>query len=131
MKTRISLFLLCFVIVFSLKSQSKDVNYTIHSSTGLSSDTILPFWLSANQYGAVPNSDYGLLNTTIFKAYDTPNTLFDISYKVSATGFIAQENKLLLNELYLGVRFKNIVLDLGAKNDPVAGKVCLPQTGVS
>ena len=119
MKTRISLFLLCFVIVFSLKSQSKDVNYTIHSSTGLSSDTTLPFWLVANQYGAVPNSDYGLLNTAIFKDYDTPNTLFDISYKASATGFIAQENKFLLNELYLGVRFKNIVLDLGAKNDAV------------
>ena len=67
MKTRISLFLLCFVIVFSLKSQSKDVSYTIHSSTGLSSDTTLPFWLVANQYGAVPNSDYGLLNTAIFK----------------------------------------------------------------
>ena len=119
MKTRISLFLLCFVIVFSLKSQNKDVSYTIHSSTGLSSDTTLPFWLVANQYGSVPNSDYGLLNTAIFKDYDTPDTLFDISYKASATGFIAQENKLLLNELYLGVRFKNIVLDLGAKNDAV------------
>jgi len=120
MKTRISLFLLCFVIVFSLKSQSKDVNYTIHSSMGLSSDTTLPFWLVANQHGSVPNSDYGLLNTAIFKDYDTSDTLFDISYKASATGFIAQENKTLLNELYLGVRFKNIVLDLGAKNDPLA-----------
>jgi len=119
MKTRISLFLLCFVIVFSLKSQNKDVNYTIHSSTGLSSDITLPFWLVANQYGSVPNSDYGLLNTAIFKDYDSPNTLFDISYKASATGFIAQENKLFLNELYLGVRFKNIILDLGAKNDAV------------
>ena len=67
----------------------------------------------------MPNSDYGLLNTSIFKTYDAPDTLFDISYKASATGFIAQENKLLLNELYLGVRFKNIVLDLGAKNDAV------------
>ncbi|MDC0341931.1 capsule assembly Wzi family protein [Flavobacteriaceae bacterium] len=119
MKTRISLFLLCFLIVFSLKSQNKDVSYTIHSSAGLSSDTTLPFWLSANQFGSVPNSDYGLLNTAIFKDYDTPNTLFDLSYKASATGFIAQENKLLVNELYLGVRFKNIVLDIGAKNDAV------------
>ena len=67
----------------------------------------------------MPNSDYGLLNTSIFKTYDAPDTLFDISYKASATGFIAQENKLLLNELYLGLRFKNIVLDLGAKNDAV------------
>ena len=96
MKTRISLFLLCFLIVFSLKSQSKDVSYTIHSSTGLSSDTTLPFWLVANQYGSIPNSDYGLLNTTIFKDYDSPETLFDISYKASATGFIAQENKTFI-----------------------------------
>ena len=113
------LFLLYLIPLCSLQSQTKDVNYTIHSSTGLSSDTTLPFWLVANQHGAVPNSDYGLLNTAIFKDYDTPDALFDFSYKASATGFIAQENKLLLNELYLGVRFKNIVLDLGAKNDAV------------
>ncbi len=113
------LFLLYLIPLCSLHSQNKDVNYTIHSSTGLSSDTTLPFWLVANQYGAVPNSDYGLLNTAIFKDYNTPDTLFDISYKASATGFIAQENKFLLNELYLGIRFKNIQLDLGAKNDAV------------
>jgi len=119
MKKCIFLFLLFFISIYSLQSQTNDVSYTIHSSAGLSSDTTLPFWLAANQYGNVPDSDYGLLNTTIFKDYDTPETLFDISYKASATGFIAQENKLLLNELYLGVRFKNIKLDIGAKNDAV------------
>ena len=119
MKKCIFLFLLFFISIYSLQSQTNDVSYSIHSSAGLSSDTKLPFWLVANQYGNVPDSDYGLLNTAIFKDYDTPQTLFDISYKASATGFIAQENKLLLNELYLGIRFKNIILDLGAKNDAV------------
>ena len=120
MKKCILLFLLCFISVCSLQSQTNDVSYTIHSSAGLSSDTTLPFWLVANQYGSVPDSDYGLLNTSVFKTFDTPETLFDISYKVSATGFIAQENKVLFNELYLGVRFKNILLDIGAKNDAIA-----------
>ena len=120
MKKCILLFLLCFISVFSLKSQPKDLQYAIKTSAGLSSDTTLPFWLVANQYGAVPDSDYGLLNTSIFKNYDTPETLFDISYKVSATGFMSQENKVLVNELHLGVRFKNILLDLGAKNDAIA-----------
>ena len=120
MKKYILLFLLCFISVFSLKSQSKDLQYAIKTSAGLSSDTTLPFWLVANQYGSVPDSDYGLLNTSVFKTFDTPETLFDISYKVSATGFIAQENKVLVNELYFGVRFKNILLDIGAKNDAIA-----------
>jgi len=120
MKKCILLFLLCFISVCSLKSQSKDLQYAIKTSAGFSSDTTLPFWLVANQYGSVPDSDYGLLNTSIFKDYDTPETLFDISYKVSATGFMAQENKLLVNELYLGLRFKNILLDIGAKNDAIA-----------
>ena len=119
MKKCILLFLLCFISVCTLKSQSKDWQYAITTSTGLSSDTTLPFWLTANQYGSVPNSDYGLLNTSVFKPYDTPEALFDMSYKVNATGFIAQENKLLVNQLYLGVRFKNILLDIGAKNDAV------------
>ena len=120
MKKCILLFLLCFISVCSLKSQPKDLQYAIKTSAGLSSDTTLPFWLVANQYGSVPDSDYGLLNTSIFKTFDTPETLFDISYKVSATGFMAQENKLLVNELYLGLRFKNILLDIGAKNDAIA-----------
>lgn len=120
MKKCILLFLLCFISVYSLKSQSKDLRYSIKTSAGLSSDITLPFWLVANQYGSVPDSDYGLLNTSVFKTFDTPDTLFDISYKANVTGFIAQENKLLLNELYLGVRFKNILLDIGAKNDAIA-----------
>ena len=120
MKKCILLFLLWFISVSSLKSQSKDLQYAIKTSAGLSSDTTLPFWLVANQYGAVPDSDYGLLNTSIFKTFDTPETLFDISYKAKVTGFIAQENKLIVNELYLGVRFKNILLDIGAKNDAIA-----------
>ena len=113
------LFLLFLIPFCSLKSQTKDISYTISTSVGLSSDTKLPFWLVANQYGSVPDSDYGLLNTSVFKAYDAPDKNFDISYKASATGFIAQENNFLLNELYLGVRFRNIVLDFGVKNDPV------------
>lgn len=119
MKNYILLFLLCFISVYSLKSQSKDLRYAIKTSAGLSSNTTLPFWLSANQYGAVPDSDYGLLNTSVFKTFDTPDTLFDISYKANVTGFIAQENRLLVNELYLGLRFKNILLDIGAKNDAI------------
>ncbi len=78
-----------------------------------------PFGLLQTSMVLCLDSDYGLLNTSVFKTYDAPDTFFDTSYKASATGFIAQENKLLLNELYLGVRFKNIVLDLGAKNDAV------------
>ena len=120
MKKYILLFLLCFISVYSLKSQSKDLRYSIKTSAGLSSDITLPFWLVANQYGSVPDSDYGLLNTSVFKTFDTPDTLFDISYKANVTGFIAQENKLFINELYLGVRFKNILLDIGAKNDAIA-----------
>ncbi len=120
MKKCVLLFLLFSISVFSLKSQPKDLQYAITTSTGLSNDTTLPFWIVANQYGSVPNNDYGLLNSSVFKPYDTPDTLFDMSYKVNATGFIAQENKLLVNELYLGVRFKKILLDLGAKNDAVA-----------
>ena len=119
MKNAGLLFLLYLIPLCSLKSQTKYVSYTLHSSAGLSSDTKLPFWLLANQYGGVPDSDYGLLNTSVFKTYDASDKNFDISYKANATGFIAQENKLLLNELYLGIRFKNIILDFGAKNDAV------------
>jgi hypothetical protein len=119
MKKRYLMFLILCTATSLLYSQNKEITYDINTSAGLSSDTTLPFWVSANQYGSVPNSDYVSLNTRIFKPFDTPETLFDLSYKASATGFIAQENKFLLNELYLGVRFKNIVLDLGAKNDAV------------
>ena len=113
------LFLIVCLSGFSVLGQTSSIGYAIETSAGFSSNTTLPFWLSANQYGSVPESSYSLLNTSIFKPYNTPEALFDLSYKVNTTGFIAQENKLLVNELYLGVRYKNILLDLGAKNDAV------------
>ena len=113
------LFLIVCLSGFSVLGQTSSIGYAIETSAGFSSNTTLPFWLTANQYGSVPESNYSLLNTSIFKPYNTPEALFELSYKLNTTGFIAQENKLLVNELYLGVRYKNILLDLGAKNDAV------------
>jgi len=117
MKKSFLLFLVLCTATSLLYSQHKEATYEINTSAGFSSDTTLPFWMVSNQYGTVPNSDYVLLNTSVFSEFSSPDTFFDFSYKANVTGFLAEENELLFNELYLSLRIKDFVIDLGAKND--------------
>lgn len=107
------------VSAIPLYGQNKELNYEINSSVGFSSDTTLPFWLLSNRYGTVPDSDHILLNTSIYSDFNKPANFFDFSYKASVTGFLAEENNLLVNELYFSIRLKGFLIDLGAKNDAI------------
>ncbi len=53
---------LIFTIFFELHSQ----NYVVELNSNISSKENLPFLLTANKFGAIPNSNNVLLNTTIF-----------------------------------------------------------------
>jgi hypothetical protein len=121
MKKAGSIFLLAtlvFYLGFSQEfSQDNPLKYSIGLNSALANKNTLPFWITANTYGAVPNSNYGSLYTSMFSDYKDAESTFRFSYKASFTGYIASENDLFINELYGGIRFRNWQLDLGAKND--------------
>jgi len=105
--------------VFLATAQTDHFNYSASLNSGISSAETLPFWLVSNRYGAVPDSDFGLLNAAIYSDFKKADKDFGIAYKISATGYLAQENELLINEMYLRLQYKNWALDGGNRDDEV------------
>ncbi|VAW23170.1 hypothetical protein MNBD_BACTEROID04-1955, partial [hydrothermal vent metagenome] len=108
-----------FTIYNKSYSQGKEVNYLIALNSNISAKNTLPFWLTANKYGAIPNSNNVSLNTAFFTNFKNTDSDFDFSYKASFTGFVADKNNLFVNELYGSFRYKGWQLDAGSKNDEI------------
>lgn len=113
--------LLFFMIfeIFTLFAQKKELSYEVGLNGGLSSEENLPFWMTANKFGAIPNSDYLLLSAALFSEFQQPEKNFDFSYKGSFSGYLADENHAIVNELYMSLRFKNWLFDAGNKYDAI------------
>ena len=116
-KLILSLFL--FVIFLQVYSQKNPLNYTFELNTGISTKSTLPFWMSANKFGAVPTSNHISLYSSIFSGFKQSNSIVDFSYKASFTGYAANKNHLLINELYGSLRYKKWLLDIGIKHGQV------------
>jgi hypothetical protein len=72
-KPIILLALLCSF--FIVKAQIKDVHISLEGQAGLTTNSTVPFWLRANQFGSVPLSGgSGSLIAKIRKDYDTTKT---------------------------------------------------------
>ncbi|WP_111709665.1 capsule assembly Wzi family protein [Lutibacter citreus] len=107
------------IFILFVISQMQSQNYLVELSSNVSAKETLPFFLRANKFGAVPNNNNVLLNTAIFSDFKDSNDLFKFSYKASVTGYIADKNDILINELYGSLLFKNIQMDIGSKNDEI------------
>jgi len=112
--------LLVLFVIFTLSTlfaQKKELSYEVGLNGGLSSEENLPFWMTVNKFGTIPNSDYLLLSASLFSEFQQPEKNFDFSYKGSFSGYLADVNHAIVNELYMSLRFKNWLLDVGNKYD--------------
>lgn len=126
-KTLLLISFIFYAGYFQVWAQKSTVHYDVTLGAALSANETLPFWLASNRYGSVPNTNHLLLNAAIYSNLKKPENNFGISYKFSATGFIANENiatgyvadknALLINEGYLRLQYKNWGLDIGNRND--------------
>ena len=98
-------------------SQNHPLEYTVETTSGFAYKNTLPFWMTANKFGAVPNSHYGSLYASVFSDFKESESNFKFSYKASFTGTVATENDFFVNELYGSIGYRSWQLDLGAKND--------------
>ncbi len=98
-----------------LSAQNKPINYLLESTSALSSDKTMPFWLTSNTRGQVPNSNVFQVHTALFSDFSTVEDKFDISYKAAFTAYAATTNELFVDELYLGLRYNKLQLHLGVK----------------
>jgi len=100
-------------------SQNTNTKYSIELNSAISTKKTLPFWLTANTFGTVPNTDFASINTSIFSEILAKNNSFKFEYKASLTGFITPSKKPIINELYGTFQFKNWNITLGNKNDEI------------
>lgn len=123
MKCKIAIFKVTFFIfftgIFIGNSQQTTPGYLLEAMSVISSEEALPFWLHSNRQGAVPNSNALIINTALYADFGNKNNDFDVSYKVSLTGYTATTNKLFINELYVGLRHKKLQLDLGVRHPEI------------
>jgi hypothetical protein len=100
-------------------SQNNPLNYSLSLSSVISSESTLPFWMTANKFGAVPNSHHSSVYAALFSDFKAPENNFSFSYKASFTGYLASKNDFFINELYGSLKFKGLQLNLGSKNDDI------------
>ena len=111
-----TLYCLNFTQVFS---QNNPLNYSAELNSAISSESTLPFWMTANKFGTVPNSHHSSVYAALFSDFKAPESDFSFSYKASFTGYMASKNDFFINELYGSLKFKRVQLDLGRKNDGI------------
>ena len=100
-------------------TQNNPLNYSVRINSAVSSESTLPFWMTANKFGAVPNSHHSSVYAEVFSDFKNPESKFSFSYKASFTGYLASKNDIFINEIYGSLKFKSLQLDLGSKNDEI------------
>lgn len=100
-------------------SQNSNTGYSIALNGAAASKNTLPFWLTANTFGTVPNTDFASVNLSFFNNITTKNKPFIFKYKASFTGFLSPSKKSIINELYGTLQFKKWNITVGNKNDAI------------
>lgn len=118
MKSYSIVFLMLVLTVLNVKGQESDYYYGIELNAGMSTEEHLPFWLTANDFGKTPNSNFALTTISLGKNFNTTKNV-DVAFKGAVTGALATEHDALINELYASVKYNNFQLDVGSKNEDV------------
>ncbi|PKQ64381.1 hypothetical protein BZG02_06075 [Labilibaculum filiforme] len=116
MKIRGSLLIVLMFISGIVFSQKK-TNYEVGVSSAVGANNSLPFWLHSNKNGIIP--EHGFVMTDLSLGMDIEedqNESFDFMWKASGLGYVGNESKLIVNQLYAGIRWKFINFYLGQKS---------------
>lgn len=124
MKTnQFDLFLTFFAFIFLLSNgfsqQTSNTKYEVELGSFLSNHNQLPFWLTANKFGSIPTGNSTILKSSIFSEFNKPTSLLSFSYKASVSGYVGPESNIFINELFGSVSYKNLIIDIGSKNDEI------------
>lgn len=94
-------------------AQDRTVDYSVSLSGFVSTKDNLPFWAVSNRYGLMPDGRGGLLEVGVFSDF-TDKHKINFAYGVSGAGFLSDfDNNILLDQLYISGRWRNLRLDLG------------------
>lgn len=116
MKIR-GILLLVLLLVSVVGFSQKQTNYEVGVSTAVGSDNQLPFWLYSNKNGVIPDYGYVMTDLSLGMDFEKNKTkAFDFMWKASGLAYGGHESKFLLNQLYVGLKWKFISFHLGQKS---------------
>ncbi|MDX1828800.1 MAG: capsule assembly Wzi family protein [Lutibacter sp.] len=115
----VSLIIFLSIVQYQIGFSQNSTNYSIALNGAATTKNTLPFWLTANTFGTVPNTDFASVNTSFFGEIPAKKNSFNFEYKASFTGFLSPSKKIMINELYGTLQFKKWHITLGNKNDAI------------
>lgn len=125
---------LVFILICgSLLSKAQHpIHISIQNSTLAATDSLLPFWFSANRQGKIENQNFFLNLTDLFIGQDiyTPNSSLSVLWGGSLIAGLGQSNYYQVNRAYAGVSFKGWKLTAGMFYDRWFMPVCPQQAGI-
>jgi hypothetical protein len=118
MKNHFTVFLLIFCY-FTAKAQ-KTIEISVSNRTFVATDSVLPFWFLANQFGKTKNVGSLLNLTDIFldQSYNESSSVADYTWGVNALSGFGETRYYQLNQAYAGVLLKGWELKTGMFHEP-------------
>ena len=106
-------FLLIMLPFAKAQAQHRHFHYQASLSGFAASGDRLPFWMTANQHGLVPDGNGGMLFLGLFSDFASDHKI-QFAYGVSASASLSEApDKVILDQLYACARWRNLRLDLG------------------
>jgi hypothetical protein len=114
-------FVLFLVLIVWVSGAQNPVKFSVKSSTLAATDSLLPFWFSANQNGKIiPAGSF--LNVTDLLAgqdYLHADSGFSFTWGGNLVAALGEKNYFQVNRLFAGVSFKGWELKGGMFYDPL------------
>ncbi|WP_372745417.1 capsule assembly Wzi family protein [Lutibacter sp.] len=115
MKKLLAFLFFCF-LNSSINAQNNPISYSVELNGATATKSTLPFWLYANQFGAVSNDHHIAAKLGVFSDFNTKDTAFKTSYKASFIALKEAKNNSIVDELYASAQYAIFQLDLGVKH---------------
>ncbi|MPQ46502.1 hypothetical protein GCQ56_05715 [Marinifilum sp. N1E240] len=110
-----SLMMIC-VVIFA----QKKTKYEVGISSAVGTNKNLPFWLHSNKNGRVPDKGFIMGDISFGMDYNDSNEReIDFMWKTSGVAYSGHESNLIVDEAYVGLKWKIFNLYIGQKNNSI------------
>jgi len=98
----------------------KKVKYEVGASSSLGTKEDVPFWLHSNKKGLVPDKSYLMGDFAVGTDFNKETKQdFDFMWQASAVAYTGYDSKLILDDLYLSMKWKIFQFSIGQKADDI------------
>ena len=101
------------LLLLQAQAQQREINYEASLSGFVSTERSLPFWQIANHRGLIPDGRGAMLYLGAYSDF-TDRHKIQFAYGISAAGSLSDgRDKIILDQLHVSGRWRNLRLDLG------------------